>query len=80
MSPVHTKAPSELKVGEQGRVVRVTARGAVRRRILEMGVAPGAEIGVKGLAPLGDPIELKVKGYNLSLRKDEAADIFVEML
>lgn len=80
MSSVNTRALSELQVGEQGRVIRVTAKGGVRRRILEMGVAPGTEIGVKGVAPLGDPIELLVRGYNLSLRKEEAAGIFVEVL
>lgn len=82
MGPVNTKtkALSELHTGERGKVLRITAEGPVRRRILEMGVTPGTEVSVKGVAPLGDPMEILVKGYRLSLRKQEAADIFVEVL
>lgn len=79
MSSKNIKMLSELKTGEQGRVIRITAKGPVRRRILEMGVTPGTEISVKGVAPLGDPMELLLKGYRLSLRKEEAADIFMEV-
>ncbi|TEB16727.1 Transcriptional regulator MntR [Pelotomaculum sp. FP] len=77
---VNTRALSELQTGEKGKVLRTTAKGPVHRRILEMGVTPGAEIFVKGVAPLGDPIEVLVRGYHLSLRKEEAATIFVEVV
>ncbi len=80
LDPLKTKALSELKTGERGRVIRITAQNPVRRRILEMGITKGTEVAVKGLAPLGDPMELMVRGYNLSLRKEEAAGILVEML
>jgi len=80
MRSVNTKVLSELRTGEQGKVIHITAKGPVRRRILEMGVTPGTKISVKGVAPLGDPIEVLVKGYRLSLRKEEAADVFVEVL
>lgn len=80
MRSVSVMSLSELVTGERGRVVRVTATGPVRRRILEMGVTPGTEVSVKGVAPLGDPIEVLVKGYSLSLRKEEAASIFVEVM
>lgn len=74
------KALGELKTGQKGKVARVISKGVVRKRIIEMGITTGTEIIVKGFAPFGDPMELGVKGYNLSLRKAEAADIFVEVL
>jgi Fe2+ transport system protein FeoA len=73
------KALAELKPREKGRIVKVGGGGALRRRSLDMGVIPGAEIEVERVAPLGDPIEIKVKGYHLSLRKEEAANIYVEV-
>lgn len=75
-----TLALSELKEGQKGKVVKVSTKGEIRRRIMEMGIITGTEILVKGFAPLGDPMELGVKGYNLSLRKSEASEIFVELL
>ncbi len=80
MRSVNIKSLSELAVGQQGKVYRVAAEGSARRRILEMGVTPGTEITLKGVAPLGDPIEVLVKGYRLSLRKEEADNIFVEAM
>lgn len=74
------KKLSELKVGQKCKVVRVSSKGAIRRRIMEMGITAGAEILVKGFAPMGDPMEFGIKGYSLSLRKSEAADILVEMI
>ncbi|NPV52731.1 MAG: DtxR family transcriptional regulator [Firmicutes bacterium] len=74
------RALSELKPGTRGKVIRIVGTREVRRRILDMGVVPGAKIVIEGVAPLGDPIEVMVKGYHLSLRKNEAADIFVELL
>lgn len=63
---------SELRPGEKGIVSSVTGSGAIYRRIVDMGVVPGTMIKVLKYAPLGDPIEIKVKGFNLSLRKNEA--------
>jgi Fe2+ transport system protein FeoA len=70
---------SELKPGERGKVVKVSGSGAVHRRILDMGVVPGAEIEVERVAPLGDPVEFKLLGYHLSLRKEEARNVHVEV-
>lgn len=74
------KTLNELKIGQKGKVVKVNSKGAIRRRIMEMGITNGAEILVKGFAPLGDPMELGVKGYSLSLRKSEASEIMVELV
>jgi len=69
---------SEMKKGEKGVVIRVAGNGALRRRILEMGIVKGTEIFVEKYAPLKDPIELILKGFHLSLRVEEAAQITVE--
>ncbi len=69
------KTLSELKVGESGRVARLTGEGAVKRRIMDMGLTKGADVFVRKVAPLGDPIEITVRGYELSIRKDEAAKV-----
>ena len=66
---------NELKVGESGRVARLVGEGAVKHRIMEMGLTKGAEVCVRKIAPLGDPIEITVRGYELSIRKDEAAKV-----
>ena len=63
----------ELKPGMEARVVSVRGEGALRRRILEMGLTPGTPIRVRKIAPLGDPIELHVRGCALSLRRADAA-------
>ena len=68
----------DVKVGESTRVVRVNGQGALRRRIMDMGVNKGTKIYVRKMAPLGDPIEINVRGYELSLRKEDAASIEVE--
>ena len=68
----------QLHAGQKARIVRVGRGGAIGRRIVDMGVVRGTPIEIMKVAPLGDPIELKVKGYNLSLRKEEAAAITVE--
>ncbi|MBD3305630.1 ferrous iron transport protein A [candidate division KSB3 bacterium] len=59
-------------------VKKLTGHGAVRRRLMDMGIIPGTEIEVLKVAPLGDPVEMKFKGYNLSLRRDEADMVIVE--
>ena len=68
---------NEVKVGETARVVRLNGEGAVKRRIMDMGITKGAEVTVRKIAPLGDPIELTVRGYELSIRKDEASKVEV---
>jgi len=70
---------SELEPEEKGIVVKVGGHGAVRRRILDMGVVVGSDVRVERVAPLGDPVAIRIKGYVLSLRKEEAAGVQVEM-
>lgn len=67
----------QLRVGDCARIVRVNAVGAIRRRLLEMGFVRGERLKVEKLAPLGDPMELVIKGYHLSLRRQEGACILV---
>jgi ferrous iron transport protein A len=67
-----------LKPGEKGRIAKIGAIGPLRRRLMDMGVLVGEEIRVEKIAPLGDPIEITVKNYNLSLRKKEAEGILLE--
>ena len=67
----------EVKVGQSCTVAKLTGTGAVKRRIMDMGLTKGTEVHVKKVAPPGDPIELTVRGYELSIRKDEAASIEV---
>jgi ferrous iron transport protein A len=73
------KPLSQLLPGEKGIVSKVTGTGPIHRRIIDMGIVPGAAIKVEKFAPLGDPMEIKVKGFNLSLRKSEAAMIQMEV-
>ncbi len=72
------KTLKEVKTGETVKVVRLHGEGAVRRRIMDMGVTKGTEIYVRKVAPLGDPLELTVRGYELSIRKFDAEKIEVE--
>ncbi len=67
-----------VKCGETVCVVRITGEGAIKRRIMDMGITKGAEIFIRKVAPLGDPVEVNVRGYELSLRKADAAMIEVE--
>jgi len=73
------KILSELKPKESGKVKKIYAEGMLHRRLLDMGIIKGTAIEVTKVAPLGDPIDIKVKGYHLSLRKEEAAQISVEV-
>lgn len=68
----------EVPVGGSAKVVRIHGEGAVKRRIMDMGITKGVEIAVRKVAPLGDPIEITVRGYELSLRKADAENIEVE--
>ena len=69
---------SQLKIGEKGVVIAVRGEGAVRRRLFDMGITPGAEVYLRKKAPLGDPIEIALRGYELTLRKAEAANVEIE--
>lgn len=73
------KPLNKLQIGERGTVVSISCSGAVKRHIIDMGITPGAEIIMKKVAPLGDPLEINVRGYELSLRKAEASGIIVEV-
>ncbi len=72
------KTLKEVAVGEKAIVKRLNGEGALKRRIMDMGVTKGVEIYVRKVAPLGDPMEVTVRGYELSLRKSEAENILVE--
>ena len=67
----------DVKVGESAVVSRLAGTGALKRRIMDMGLTKGTRVHVRKVAPLGDPLELTVRGYELSIRKDEAASIEV---
>ena len=69
----------DMNPGQAGKVARLNGRGGVYKRLLDMGVTPGSPIELKRVAPLGDPIEIKVKGYSLSLRKSEAEMISIAL-
>ena len=73
-----SKTLKQAKVGETVTVQRLQGEGPVKRRIMDMGITKGASIFVRKVAPLGDPIEVTVRGYELSLRKDDAELILVE--
>lgn len=72
------KTLRELVPGEKGKVVSLGEKGPGRRRLMDMGITPGVEIQIVKVAPLGDPIEVNLRGYELSLRKDEANQIKVD--
>ena len=71
------KTLTDVKVGESAVVARLHGEGAVKRRIMDMGLVKGTQLTVRKVAPIGDPIELTVRGYELSIRKDEAANVEV---
>ena len=68
----------EVKVGDTVTVKKLNGQGATKRRIMDMGITKGSEICVRKVAPLGDPIEITVRGYELSIRKHDAANIMVK--
>lgn len=69
----------EVKIGGTAKVKKLTGEGAVKRRIMDMGITKGVEVTVRKVAPLGDPIEVTVRGYELSIRKADAEMIEVEI-
>lgn len=73
------KKLSEFSIGERGVVKSVGGEGRIRRRLFDMGVTPGAQVAMKKRAPLGDPIEITIRGYELTLRKSEAECIDMEV-
>ncbi len=68
----------EFNVGETGRIKSIEGEGRIRRRLFDMGITPGAEIYLRKKAPLGDPLEITLRGYELTLRKDEAKLVIME--
>lgn len=69
----------DLKTGQQGTVTSLGEKGPARRRIMDMGITPGVVVKVVKVAPLGDPVEVNVRGYELSLRKSEARQIQIQI-
>lgn len=74
----HVKTLRDLKPGESCKIIKVLGEGAVKRRLMDMGLTRGTQLFVRKVAPLGDPIEITVRGYELSLRKDEAESIVID--
>ena len=72
------KTLKQVKVGETVKVVKLHGEGAVKRRIMDMGITKGVEIYIRKVAPLGDPVEITVRGYELSVRKDDAQCVEVK--
>ena len=72
------KTLREAKIGETVRVVKLHGEGAIKRRIMDMGITKGTEVYVRKVAPLGDPVEVTVRGYELSLRKADAEMIEIQ--
>lgn len=70
----------DIKIGKSAKVIKLHGEGAIRRRIMDMGITKGVEVYVRKVAPLGDPIEIYVRGYELSLRKQDAETIEVEAI
>ena len=68
----------DLKIGESGVVVKLYCEGAIKRRIMDMGITKGVKITVRKVAPLGDPLELNLRGYDLTIRKEDAKYIEIE--
>jgi ferrous iron transport protein A len=75
---IEMRTLKEVRIGETVKVSKINGEGAVKRRIMDMGITRGVEIYVRKVAPLGDPIEITVRGYELSIRKEEALKIDVE--
>jgi len=73
------KKLDEFKIGETGLIKKVEGEGRLRRRLFDMGVTPGATVYLRKKAPLGDPLEVTIRGYELTLRKSEAALVLLEV-
>lgn len=73
------KSLEQFKIGETGLIKKVEGEGRLRRRLFDMGVTPGASVYLRKIAPLGDPLEITIRGYELSLRKEEAKLVILEV-
>ncbi len=73
------KPLSEFEIGENGVIVKVAGEGAIRRRLFDMGLTPGTGVYLRKKAPFGDPFEITIRGYELTLRKAEAAYVLMEV-
>ena len=73
------KTLDEFKIGETGQIKKVNGEGRIRRRLFDMGVTPGATVYLRKRAPFGDPLEVTIRGYELTLRKDEALLVIMEV-
>ncbi|MCK4905105.1 ferrous iron transport protein A [bacterium] len=71
---------SDLKTRSKGKVKKIMGQPQLKKKLIAMGIIPGSELEVLRVAPLGDPVEIRIKGYNLSLRKEEAKQVYVEVL
>ena len=71
---------SEVKIGKTVKITQVNGQGALRRRLLDMGLTPNTKVSVRKVAPMGDPIEIHIRGYELTLRLEDAAKIEVELI
>lgn len=78
MDTVHTQTLRRVKPGQTVSVVKLSGEGPLRRRIMDMGITKGTTVYVRKVAPLGDPVEITVRGYELSIRKGDAENIIVE--
>ena len=72
------KKLSQFNIGETGQITNVGGEGKIRRRLFDMGITPGADVYLRKKAPLGDPIEITIRGYELTLRKEEAELVTLE--
>ncbi len=72
------KTLRDVSIGQTARVVKLTGEGALKRRIMDMGITKGVDVYVRKVAPLGDPLEVTVRGYELSVRKSDAENILIE--
>lgn len=81
---IYTKVTDDnlenLKPNQSGIVISIGNKGPIKRRLMDMGITPGVKVKVVKVAPFGDPIEINIRGYELSLRKDEAEQILIERL
>lgn len=75
---VVTMTLNKLAIGKKSKIVAINGQGALRRRLLDMGLTPHTEVMVRKVAPMGDPIELHLRGYELTLRMDDAREIVIE--
>lgn len=71
---------NDLKIGQSGVILSVSGEGALRNRLIDMGLIPRTRLTLRKVAPMGDPIEIHIRGYELTLRRDDAANITVELI